>query len=182
MRWTPLVAFAAALVASWQAQAQMAAPAQPTTEEIVRALDPATAAETRSLRGIQVIPGQEPPAPSIDLTVNFAYNSAKLEPEALLTLKRLGAALQDQRLARFTFLIAGHTDARGGDDFNQRLSEARAKAVSDHLVFFYDVRPDRLATVGYGKRQLIAPGQPDSGINRRVQIINRSENLSNSIE
>jgi outer membrane protein OmpA-like peptidoglycan-associated protein len=149
------------------------APTVPTTEEIVRALNPETAAETRSLKGIQVIPGQNPQEPSIDLTVNFSFDSAKLETDTLLTLKRLGAALQDPRLSRFTFLIAGHTDGKGTDEYNQKLSEARAGAVRDHLIFFYDVAPERLAAVGFGKRRLLIPDDPDSSVNRRVQIINQ---------
>jgi outer membrane protein OmpA-like peptidoglycan-associated protein len=148
----------------------------PATEDIVRALNPDTAAQFRSLKGVKVIPGQEPPAPSIDLTVNFAFDSAKLDNETLLTLKRLGAALQDPRLARFTFLIAGHTDAKGSDEYNQKLSEQRASAVRDHLIFFYDVAPERLASVGYGKQRLLKPDDPENAANRRVQIINVGPN------
>jgi outer membrane protein OmpA-like peptidoglycan-associated protein len=148
--------------------------AQPlSTEDIVRALDPATAAQTRSLRGIAVEPGEEPKAPSINLTVNFAYDSAKLETDALLVLKRLGTALNDPRLKDYTFVIAGHTDARGSDTYNQKLSEERAAAVRNHLVFFYDIAPQRLAAVGYGEARLADPANPDSGVNRRVEIINR---------
>ncbi len=105
--------------------------------------------------------------------INFAFNSAKLETESLLTLKRLGAALQDKRLAGYTFLIAGHTDGKGSDEYNQRLSEARANAVRDHLMFFYDIAPERLVAVGYGKRKLLRPDDPENAVNRRVQIINQ---------
>jgi outer membrane protein OmpA-like peptidoglycan-associated protein len=144
----------------------------PTIEDIVHALDPGTAAQFRSLKGIKVVPGQAQPAPSIDLTVNFAFDSAKLDNETLLTLKRLGAALQDPRLAQFAFLIAGHTDAKGSDEYNQKLSEQRANAVRDNLTFFYDVAPSRLTTVGYGKQRLLKPEDPENAANRRVQIIN----------
>lgn len=148
----------------------------PTTEEIIRSLNPATAAETRSLRGIKVVPGKEAGPPSIDLTINFAYDSAKLGGEEMLILKRLGMAFQDPRLAQYSFLIAGHTDAKGSEQYNQRLSEARAKAARDHLIFFYDIDPSRLQAVGYGKSRLVAPNQPDSPANRRVQIINLGPN------
>jgi outer membrane protein OmpA-like peptidoglycan-associated protein len=144
----------------------------PTTEDIVRALNPETAAQFRSLKGVKVVPGQAQPAPSIDLTVNFAFDSAKLDNETLLTLKRLGAALQDPRLARFTFLIAGHTDAKGTEEYNQKLSEQRPHAVREHLTFFYEVAPERLTTVGYGKQRLLKPEDPENAANRRVQIIN----------
>jgi outer membrane protein OmpA-like peptidoglycan-associated protein len=148
--------------------------AQPlSTEDIVRALDPSTAAQTRSLRGIAVEPGEEPKAPSIDLTVNFAYDSAKLQTDALLVLKRLGAALNDPRLKDYNFVIAGYTDARGSNAYNQKLSEERASAVRNNLIFFYDIAPQRLAAIGYGESHLADPAHPDSGINRRVEIVNR---------
>uniref|UniRef100_UPI0011AE2E58 OmpA family protein n=1 Tax=Methylobacterium sp. B34 TaxID=95563 RepID=UPI0011AE2E58 len=72
-----------------------------------------------------------------------------------------------------SFLIAGHTDAKESEQYNQRLSEARAKAARDHLIFFYDIDPKRLQAIGYGKSRLIAPSEPDSAINRRVQILNQ---------
>jgi outer membrane protein OmpA-like peptidoglycan-associated protein len=147
-------------------------PGVPTTEDIVRALDPDTAAQFRSLKGVKVVPGQPQLVPSIDLTVNFAFDSSKLDNETLLTLKRLGTALQDPRLAHFTFLIVGHTDSKGSDEYNQKLSEQRANAVRDHLIFFYDVAPERLAAVGYGKQRLLKPEDPENASNRRVQIIN----------
>ncbi len=147
----------------------LAQDAVPTTESIVNALDPTSRAQTR---GIQMTPGRPEAAPSINLTVNFDFNSTKLDNETLLTLKRLGTALKDPRLLPYKFQIAGHTDAKGSDSYNQPLSERRASAVRDHLVFFYDVAPDRLRSIGYGKTRLLNPGDPFSSANRRVQIIN----------
>src|SRR5262249_17834902 len=99
-------------------------------------------------------------------------NSDKLTPDAILTLRRLGEALKDQRLAKDRFKIAGHTDAKGTAQYNQTLSEHRARAVRDYLLFQYDVEAGRIDTVGYGKTQLKDPAHPNDGINRRVQIIN----------
>jgi OmpA-OmpF porin, OOP family len=48
----------------------------------------------------------------------------------------------------------------------------RAILVRQHLVFFYDISGDRRAAVGYGKKQLLDPSSPESGVNRRVQIVN----------
>ena len=144
----------------------------PSSEDIVKALVPNTGPQTRSLKGIELVPGQQSAAPSINLTVNFAYDSAKLETDTLLTMRRLGTALHDPRLARYKFLIAGHTDGKGGDAYNQHLSEARANAVRDHLVFFYDIPPDHISATGYGATQLIDPTHPEAPINRRVQITN----------
>ena len=48
--------------------------------------------------------------------------------------------------------IAGHTDDVGPSDYNQRLSEARAKAVYDYLVS-KGISPSRLTYKGYGETQ-----------------------------
>jgi outer membrane protein OmpA-like peptidoglycan-associated protein len=144
---------------------------EPSTEDVVKALTPTT--KLRSPRGL-TIQGEDKP-PSIDLYIPFEYNSAKLKTEALLTLKRLGTALKDTRLSGYRFKIAGHTDAKGSAEYNQKLSERRAEAVRNYIKFQYDIEPDRIETVGFGKTQLLDPSKPEDGINRRVQIINIGE-------
>lgn len=146
---------------------------QPSSDEIVRKLAPTPA--TRSLRGVTVTPGQEPAQPTINLYINFEFDSARLDSDGQLVLKRLAAALEDPRLAGSRFEIAGHTDAVGTAEYNQTLSEERADAVADHLVEVYDIDPTRLVTIGYGKSRLLDPDRPDHGVNRRVQITNLGE-------
>ena len=84
----------------------------------------------------------------------------------------MGTALRDPRLAAFSFLIAGHTDAKGGVEFNQKLSERRADAVRSYLIAQFGIAAERLSAKGYGKSQLLDPANPEDGVNRRVQIIN----------
>jgi outer membrane protein OmpA-like peptidoglycan-associated protein len=154
------------LVAAETALAQ-----EPSTEDVVKALVPTK--KMRSPRGL-LVQGEDKP-PSIDLYIPFEYNSDKLKTEALLTLKRLGAALKDTRLNGYRFKIAGHTDAKGSAEYNQKLSERRADAVRNYIVFQYDIEPDRIETAGFGKTQLLDPLKPEDGINRRVQVINLGE-------
>jgi outer membrane protein OmpA-like peptidoglycan-associated protein len=144
--------------------------AQPSTEDVVKALVPT---KTRSPRGL-TMEGEDKP-PSIDLYIPFEYNSDKLTTEAMLTLKRLGAALKDPRLKGYRFKIAGHTDAKGSAEYNQKLSERRAASVRNYLVFQYDLEISRIEVEGFGKTQLLDPSQPEDGINRRVQVINIGE-------
>lgn len=173
MKQIALVAFAIAAM-SVQAQAQ-----QPSTEEIIKRLDPATAVTARpglraspwAKRGATEEDGQVA-APSIDLNIPFDYNSDKLTPDGIITLRRLGAALKDPRLSNYRFKVAGHTDAKGTAEYNQKLSERRAQAVRDYLVFQYDMEPDRVETEGYGFTQLIDASRPEDGVNRRVQVLN----------
>src|SRR5450759_1355998 len=166
IRFMLVCAIAFGLVASQPASAQ-----EPSTEDVVKALAP-----TKKLRGPRglTIQGEDKP-PSIDLHIPFEYNSDKLTTEAMLTLKRLGAALKDTRLSSYRFKIAGHTDAKGSAAYNQKLSERRAAAVRNYLVFQYDLEADRIETAGFGKTQLLDPSKPEDGINRRVQVINLGE-------
>lgn len=109
---------------------------------------------------------------SIDLEINFSLDSAKLDPSSIDTLQRLGEALKNPDLEKASFLVAGHTDARGTTDHNQALSDLRAKAVKEFLVSKLQVSPDRLLAVGYGRDQLKNNDDPLAAENRRVKITN----------
>ena len=66
--------------------------------------------------------------------------------------------------------LRGHTDNQGTKDYNQKLSEARAKAVVDYLVE-RGIDRSRLTSIGYGKSQPIADNATSEGRqqNRRVE-------------
>ena len=113
--------------------------------------------------------------PSTDLEIYFDFNSAEITPQARAALEPLGKALGHPRLAAYRFVLVGHTDGKGGAEFNQRLSDRRAAAVRDHLVQQFQIAPDRLDTYGRGKTALKNPQQPDAGENRRVQVINQGQ-------
>ena len=89
-------------------------------------------------KGIKVEGEADDAPPSIDLHIPFEYNSDKLTPDAIFILRRLGAALKNPQLANYRFKLAGHTDSKGSVDYNQKLSERRAIAVRDYLIFQYD--------------------------------------------
>lgn len=110
--------------------------------------------------------------PAIDLTMEFDYNSDVLRGPALATAGKLGKALSSPELKGQTFVIAGHTDAKGADLVNQRLSERRADAVKRYLVQTHGIPAANLISVGYGKGHLKNPQAPMSGENRRVQAVN----------
>jgi outer membrane protein OmpA-like peptidoglycan-associated protein len=110
--------------------------------------------------------------PSIDLEVYFAYNSSAISPRAKPDLMALGRALTSPDLKGGVFLVGGHTDSKGTDQFNQKLSEQRAAAVKHFLKEQFDIPDDTLVTAGYGKQQLKSSSDPFSAENRRVQIVN----------
>lgn len=101
----------------------------------------------------------------------FEYNSAELKDGARLSLMKLGFIIQKNPDAFIS--IEGHTDSIGGDDYNQRLSEARAEAVKNWLVESLRFDAARLHTRGWGKQKLLVPGGDASAQqkNRRVEIV-----------
>jgi outer membrane protein OmpA-like peptidoglycan-associated protein len=113
--------------------------------------------------------------PSIDLEVNFEYNSDGIGPKATPQVTALGQALSSADLKGSTFIVAGHTDGKGGDSYNQGLSERRADAVKRFLLEKYGIEAGSLVTVGYGKSQLKNTSDPLAADNRRVQVINTSD-------
>ena len=113
--------------------------------------------------------------PSIDLEVNFDYNSDHIGSKASSQVTALGEALSSSELKGGTFILAGHTDAKGSDTYNQGLSERRAEAVKRFLSEKYGLDASNLVTVGYGKTQLKNPVGPFASENRRVQVINASD-------
>ncbi len=112
--------------------------------------------------------------PGIDLEINFDYNSANIGPKAIDDLTRLGLALRDPRLKDAIILLAGHTDAKGGDDYNKDLSDRRAEAVKHFLVAKFGLPSDNLVALGYGKERLKNTANPLAPENRRVQVVNMS--------
>jgi len=149
-------------------------------------VDPATAAAEskviqkvrgRATRSLSVSEREEIASivkdkPKIDLEINFDYNSADISAKSLPSVQALGRALASSDLKGSTFVVAGHTDAAGGEGYNQDLSERRADSIKRYLVEKYGINGSDLVTVGYGKSKLKDPSQPMAEANRRVQVVN----------
>lgn len=113
--------------------------------------------------------------PTLDMVIYFGLNSAKISPRSRATLEALGKALEDETLKDAAIMVAGHTDASGGSDYNQRLSERRAEAVRAYLSQNFNLDDSNFTVVGYGYERLKDPAAPTSGVNRRVQIVNLTD-------
>ena len=197
-RRTSVAAFGLWALCSAPAQAQTARDLtdhEPTTEELIQGLKLSTPAPaTEQTRGIGPSSPTEVPKPQCDyyrkraqtrgvqlgaeatsvaLKVTFASNSSQLTSEATQTLDKLGQALQSSELASCCFQIEGHTDSVGGDAYNERLSQQRAKSVARYLTEHHKLK-DRTIAVGYGEQKPIADNTTDDGRqkNRRVQVVN----------
>jgi outer membrane protein OmpA-like peptidoglycan-associated protein len=110
--------------------------------------------------------------PKIDLEIQFDYNSADIAKGSVQAVQELGKALSDASLKGSTFVVAGHTDAIGGEAYNQDLSERRADTIKKYLAEKYGIAGADLVTVGYGKTRPKDPNAPMDPTNRRVQVVN----------
>ena len=110
--------------------------------------------------------------PKIDLEIQFDYNSADISKNSVTAVQELGKALSDASLKGSTFVVAGHTDAIGGEAYNQDLSERRADTIKKYLSEKYGITGSNLVTVGYGKTKPKDANAPMDPANRRVQVVN----------
>lgn len=109
--------------------------------------------------------------------VTFDYDKASIKADARPTLDKLAELIKAQNPA--TIAVEGHTDSKGDDRYNQRLSDQRASAVRDYLISVRTVDGTKLSTKGYGELKPVAPNAtPDGGDdaagrarNRRVEVI-----------
>jgi len=106
----------------------------------------------------------------------FDYNEFELKEGARLSMMKLAFIVQTNPKSKF--VIEGHTDTFGGEEFNINLSMKRAAAVRDWLIERLQIGADNIKIVGLGMRQPIV--DPDGTIeqqalNRRVEIVIRSE-------
>jgi outer membrane protein OmpA-like peptidoglycan-associated protein/tetratricopeptide (TPR) repeat protein len=99
----------------------------------------------------------------------FDFDKSTLKPESTNELERLIKLLQDVPTMKIE--IAGHTDSKGSDDYNMKLSGSRAKAVVDYLVN-HGIAADRLKSAGYGESKPMSTNETDEGraLNRRTEF------------
>ena len=99
----------------------------------------------------------------------FDYDKSILLQQSFKELQSLLEILR--RYPKMKIEVGGHTDGRGSVDYNQRLSESRAKEVVDYLIE-KGIEPRRLQYKGYGKTKPIATNDTEAGRsrNRRVEF------------
>ncbi len=105
--------------------------------------------------------------------VLFDIDKSNIKPEANTALEKAAADIKARTGPRLRYvLINGHTDATGSADYNQRLSEARAKAAADWFVTRKYLERSKIRTQGFGKTQPLSPNtdEPGRAKNRRVEL------------
>ncbi|HSB97717.1 MAG TPA: OmpA family protein [Spongiibacteraceae bacterium] len=110
------------------------------------------------------------------LKTHFAFNSAVVSDEDKDQLDKLAKVLVNPKLSFISGRVEGHTDAIGKPDYNQKLSERRAKAVADYLESKGVATGSHLTVEGHGENDPIADNKTAEGRaeNRRV-VISRTD-------
>jgi outer membrane protein OmpA-like peptidoglycan-associated protein len=109
--------------------------------------------------------------------VLFDFDKADILPKAREAMKQTAEVIREK--AKGDVRIEGHTDSKGSDAYNQKLSERRANAVRDWLANREGLKNMRFATRGFGAKKPVAPNTTPDGSddpegrqkNRRVEII-----------
>lgn len=112
--------------------------------------------------------------PSLDLRINFEFNSADLTTDGQKQAQELGKALEkirdEDQSARF--MLLGHTDSIGSEQYNLQLSRERAEAVKGYLIANFPALGDSLRAEGMGKRYPLFTTLDEEShqLNRRVEV------------
>lgn len=125
--------------------------------------------------GVPYTPIVKNPSGGESLALYFEYDQAQLHPRAQKQLEIVAGLLKSDPNKKLH--IAGHTDAKGSDDYNMRLSRSRADTVKTQLVAL-GVAEAQIITTGLGKAQPLGPNEKADGTddpagrskNRRAEI------------
>lgn len=106
---------------------------------------------------------------SVCLRLNFAFNSSIIPVSDYPEVDKLAKIMKENPPAKA--VIVGHTDHTGTDEYNQKLSERRSKALGDRLIKA-GIEADRITTSGKGEKEPIATNSTREGrtLNRRINI------------
>ncbi len=101
--------------------------------------------------------------------VTFEFDQSVLTANARTILDAVAAELS--AYPDVTVALAGHTDAKGSEAYNQRLSESRAQAVRAYLAD-RGIEPGRMTAAGFGESQPVADNDTEEGreLNRRTEL------------
>ena len=137
-----------------------------SSDELIEKLNP----NPPKTRGMRNLTPEIREKPTVDLSIQFEFDSAKILPESKPLLDNLAKAINSNELRGFAFMVEGYTDGVGLPAYNLRLSDQRATAVFNYLTSTGAVSRARLKAIGKGSNDLLVPDKPDAAENRRVRI------------
>lgn len=141
------------------------------------AMDKANSADAKADTANQGVQGLNNTIANLDsykqvaeTTVNFKFNSDKLDSDAKMALDQMVASQNQYK--RYYIAIEGFTDRVGPEDYNAALSRRRADAVEEYLVAEHNIPVYRIQMVGLGKQKPVdeGKGRAANAKNRRVEV------------
>jgi OmpA-OmpF porin, OOP family len=101
--------------------------------------------------------------------VFFDFDKWDLRPESFIELDRVVKLLQEN--PAIVIELSAHTDSRGADDYNMKLSDNRARSVMEYILS-KGIAAERLSSHGYGETVPVATNDTDDGrqMNRRCEF------------
>jgi OOP family OmpA-OmpF porin len=116
-------------------------------------------------------PAPEPEKRTITVRLNVEFEFDKDIVRAIYGDELEAVANAMKAHEDIELVLEGHTDSRGKEDYNQDLSDRRAKAVKAKLTEVYGIPASRISTVGYGESRPIADNATDEGRARNRRVI-----------
>lgn len=100
----------------------------------------------------------------------FAFNKDTILAQSFDMLREVAQAMKEN--PKIKVRIEGHTDDKGPDAYNKKLSDRRAKSVRNFLIK-EGIEPDRMVAIGYGEERPIDDNDTEEGreVNRRVEFV-----------
>lgn len=107
--------------------------------------------------------------------VLFDFDKADIRPDAQKALEQLATVIK--AYPKGSAMLIGHTDSKGDDQYNQKLSERRAESVRQWLITRGQVDGGRLKTSGEGEKRPVGDNNTDDGRqkNRRLEAVINKE-------
>jgi OOP family OmpA-OmpF porin len=104
-------------------------------------------------------------------SISFPSGMTTIEPRYFSLLAKVSEAFKEYPDSRIT--VEGHTDSRGSEEANRKLSTDRAEAVREYLLAAGGMDASRISALGYGETKPIASNDTEEGRrkNRRIDII-----------
>lgn len=101
--------------------------------------------------------------------VFFDFDKWNLRPESFIELDRVVKLLQENPAIEIE--MSAHTDSKGSDEYNLKLSDNRARSVMEYILS-KGIAPNRITSKGYGESKPVDTNETDEGrqMNRRVEF------------
>lgn len=118
----------------------------------------------------------------IDITLNleFDFDSAEAREEHVAEVQKVADVMEEY--PESTVTMAGHTDSTGPEEYNQGLSERRAKTIADMLTERFDISGSRVSSIGYGESQPIDTNDTREGRQNNRRVVAHVEGETEELE